>query len=61
MKPRLVVGPIFKGQGSQKSRKDGNCPLLRLSIAGLLSFLCGAGNFGKFWSACERQEIQFIK
>jgi hypothetical protein len=25
--------------------------------AGMLSLSCGTGNFGKFWSACEKHEI----
>jgi hypothetical protein len=28
---------------------------------GLLSFLCGAGNFGKIWSACGKHEIQYTE
>jgi hypothetical protein len=28
-------------------------------MAGLLSLLCGAGIFGKIWSACWQNEIQY--
>jgi len=26
-----------------------------------LSHLCGAGNFGKLWSACGQREIQYTE
>jgi hypothetical protein len=29
--------------------------------SGLLSLLCGAGNFGKIWSACQQHDIQRTK
>lgn len=67
--PRLVinvvsgqpVSHIFKGQGVQESSKKGICinfSFVFLSTPGLLSFLCGAGKFGKMLSAWGQREIR---
>jgi hypothetical protein len=32
-----------------------------MSAAGPLTLLCGAGNFGKIWSACRQHEIQYTE
>jgi len=36
-------------------------PKKKVFKSGLLSLLCGAGNFGKIWCACEQRDVQRTK
>jgi hypothetical protein len=56
-----IIPSLIFGNGRNLKLDIFDLTKLKHPTTGQVNLLCGAGNFGKIWSACGQREIQFTK